>query len=204
VILLVDNYDSFVYNIAQALATVGEVVEVRRNDETTLAEVAELRPDGIVISPGPCGPAEAGLSVPLVRQFSERCPILGICLGHQAIGYAFGATIRRAVRPMHGKLSSVVHDGEGVFARVPSPLEAVRYHSLVVDPDSLPASLTITARSGDGDGEIMGLRHRSRPLEGVQFHPESIFTPDGLTMLANFALTCHHHLAGMAQPVGIP
>lgn len=193
-ILLIDNYDSFVYNIAQLLAAIGESIEVRRNDAVSVSDVAALRPAGIVISPGPCGPAEAGVSVPIVRQLTGQVPILGICLGHQVIGHAFGATIRRAVRPMHGKMSSIAHDGAGVFSGISSPLDAVRYHSLAVDRRGLPEVLAVSAVASDG--EVMGLRHRHLPVEGIQFHPESIFTSDGLSMLRNFSRACHQHTNG--------
>ena len=188
-ILVIDNYDSFVYNIVQSLGAIGTAVEVWRNDAVSVAEMARTSPAGVVISPGPCGPAEAGISVDVVRHFAGRIPVLGVCLGHQAVAYAFGATVRRAARPMHGKLSEILHDGRGLFTGLRSPLEAVRYHSLVVDRTGLPSCLEVTAVASDG--EVMGIRHRSLPLEGVQFHPESIFTPDGLPILGNFVQACH-------------
>jgi anthranilate synthase/aminodeoxychorismate synthase-like glutamine amidotransferase len=183
-VLMIDNYDSFTYNLVQYLAELGAVVDVRRNDAVTLDEVAALAPDGIVVSPGPCTPREAGVSVPLIRRFAGQIPILGVCLGHQAIGAAFGGDIVRAPRIMHGKTSPIHHDGAGVFAGLPDPFDATRYHSLVIDPQTLPATLARTAWTDEG--EIMGIRHRSAPIEGVQFHPESILTLEGKRLLANF------------------
>ncbi len=184
-ILLLDNYDSFTFNLYQALSELGAEVLVRRNDMVTVDDVEELVPmlDGIVISPGPCTPGEAGISVPLVRRLAGTVPILGVCLGHQAIGEAFGGTITRAPRLMHGKVSMIAHDGAGVFAGLPNPFQATRYHSLIVERSTLPSELEITA---EADGLIMGLRHRTLPVEGVQFHPESILTPTGNDLLANF------------------
>jgi anthranilate synthase/aminodeoxychorismate synthase-like glutamine amidotransferase len=184
-ILLLDNYDSFTFNIYQALSELGAEVLVRRNDMVTVDEVMQLVPtlDGVVISPGPCTPADAGISVPLVQRLAGTVPILGVCLGHQAIGAAFGGTIVRAPRLMHGKVSMIAHDGAGVFAGLPNPFQATRYHSLIVERSSLPPELEITA---EADGLVMGLRHRSLPVEGVQFHPESILTPTGNDLLANF------------------
>jgi anthranilate synthase component 2 len=184
-ILLLDNYDSFTYNIYQALSELGAEVLVRRNDMVTVDEVMQLVPtlDGVVISPGPCTPADAGISVPLVQRLAGAVPILGVCLGHQAIGAAFGGTIVRAPRLMHGKVSMIAHDGAGVFAGLPNPFQATRYHSLIVERSSLPPELEITA---EADGLVMGLRHRSLLVEGVQFHPESILTPTGNDLLANF------------------
>ena len=184
-ILLLDNYDSFTFNLYQALSELGAEVLVRRNDMLTVEDVEELVPrlDGIVISPGPCTPGEAGISVPLVRRLAGTVPILGVCLGHQAIGAAFGARIIRAPRLMHGKVSMIAHDGLGVLAGLPNPFQATRYHSLIVERSTLPAELEITA---EADGLIMGMRHRSLPVEGVQFHPESILTPTGNDLLANF------------------
>jgi anthranilate synthase/aminodeoxychorismate synthase-like glutamine amidotransferase len=184
-ILLLDNYDSFTFNLYQALSELGADVLVRRNDKVTVAEVVRLAPrlEGIVLSPGPCTPAQAGISVPLVQRLAGRVPILGVCLGHQAIGAAFGGTVVRAPRLMHGKTSHIAHDGRGVFAGLPNPFQATRYHSLIVARSGLPADLEITA---EADGLIMGLRHRSLPVEGVQFHPESILTPSGNDLLANF------------------
>lgn len=184
-ILLLDNYDSFTFNLYQALSELGADVVVHRNDRITVEEIERLLPrlNGIVISPGPCTPREAGISVPLVQQLAGTAPILGVCLGHQAIGAAFGGTIVRAPRLMHGKTSLISHNGRGLFAGLPNPLQATRYHSLIVDRATLPPELEITA---EADGLIMGMRHRSLPVEGVQFHPESILTPDGNDLLANF------------------
>ena len=184
VLLMLDNYDSFTWNLVQYLGELGATVKVARNDEITLDEVEALHPEQIVISPGPCTPSEAGISVPLVRRFAGKIPILGVCLGHQAIGQAFGARIIRAQRVMHGKLSSIVHDGKGVFADVPSPFNATRYHSLAIERASLPAVLDVTATAEDG--EIMAVRHRELPVEGVQFHPEAILTEHGKQVLGNF------------------
>jgi anthranilate synthase/aminodeoxychorismate synthase-like glutamine amidotransferase len=184
-ILLLDNYDSFTFNLYQALSELGADVIVHRNDRISVEDVARLVPqlDGIVISPGPCTPREAGISVPLVQRLAGAVPILGVCLGHQAIGAAFGGTISRAPRLMHGKTSLISHDGAGLFAGLPNPLQATRYHSLIVERSSLPRELEITA---EADGLIMGMRHRALPVEGVQFHPESILTPAGNDLLANF------------------
>lgn len=186
-ILVIDNYDSFTFNLVQYLLAMNEEVLVRRNDELTLADVTALAPEMILVSPGPCSPAEAGLSVPVIREFSGRIPILGVCLGHQSIGAAFGARIVRAQRIMHGKVSAISHDGQSLFAGLPSPVKAIRYHSLVIQPDSLPDCLEVTAR--DEIGEIMGVRHLTHRTEGVQFHPESILTTSGKRMLANFLKT---------------
>jgi len=183
-LLVIDNYDSFTYNLVQYLGELGGVLDVRRNDAITLDEVAALRPDGVVISPGPCTPREAGISVPLIERFAGTFPILGVCLGHQAIGAAFGAAIVRAGRIMHGKTSPIHHDGQGLFAGVPDPFEATRYHSLVIDPATLPATLARTAWTDED--EIMGVRHRTLFVEGVQFHPESILTVEGKRLLGNF------------------
>jgi anthranilate synthase component II len=184
-ILLLDNYDSFTFNLFQALSELGAEVLVRRNDMVTVEDVEDLVPmlDGIVISPGPCTPGEAGISVPLVRRLAGTVPILGVCLGHQAIAEAFGGRITRAPRLMHGKVSMIAHDGAGAFAGLPNPFQATRYHSLIVERSTLPSELEITA---EVDGLVMGLRHRTLPVEGVQFHPESILTPTGNDLLANF------------------
>jgi anthranilate synthase component 2 len=187
VLLLIDNYDSFTYNLAQYLGELGADVHVHRNDAITLEQVAAWRPDNIVISPGPCTPAEAGISVALVQRFAGTIPILGVCLGHQAIGQAYGGRIVRAGRVMHGKLSLVTHRGEGLFSGIKNPLTATRYHSLVIERASLPACLEITAESDDG--EIMGVRHREHRVCGVQFHPEAILTEQGHALLQNFLKT---------------
>ncbi|WP_322487316.1 aminodeoxychorismate/anthranilate synthase component II [Chloroflexus sp.] len=183
-VLLIDNYDSFTYNLYQYLCELGAEVEVVRNDQITVAEVAARHPDRIVISPGPCTPAEAGISVDVIRELDSQIPILGVCLGHQAIGAAYGGAVVRAPLVMHGKLSPIYHNGQGVFAGLPSPFLATRYHSLIVRREDLPDELEVTAWTEDG--LIMGLRHRSQPVEGVQFHPESIMTEGGKQMLANF------------------
>ena len=183
-LLMIDNYDSFTYNLVQYLAELGADVDVRRNDAVGLDDVAALAPDAIVISPGPCTPREAGISVPLIQRFAGEIPILGVCLGHQAIGAAFGGDVVRAPRIMHGKTSPIRHDGTGVFAGLPDPFDATRYHSLVIDPGTLPAMLLRNAWTDEG--EIMGVRHRSAFVEGVQFHPESILTLEGKRLLRNF------------------
>jgi anthranilate synthase/aminodeoxychorismate synthase-like glutamine amidotransferase len=183
VICVIDNYDSFVYNLVQYFGNLGADCVVHRNDEVTVEQVAALEPELVVISPGPGDPADAGISVDLVRGLGGVVPIFGVCLGHQAIGAAFGARIRHAAEPMHGKCSAVEHDGDGVFAGVTSPLTVARYHSLVIDAGTLPAELVVTARSATG--EIMGVRHRTLPIEGVQFHPESLFTEQGTAMVGN-------------------
>ncbi len=187
-ILVLDNYDSFTYNLVQYLGELGADPMVRRNDQVTVAEVLGLNPAALVISPGPGVPAAAGISVPLVQALTGKVPILGVCLGHQAIGEAFGGRIVRADRIMHGKTSPIEHTGAGVFAGLPSPFEAMRYHSLVVDPTSLPKELEVTAWTADRPAgtEIMGLEHRFHPVFGVQFHPESVGTDVGRTLLANF------------------
>ncbi len=183
-LLMIDNYDSFTYNLVQYFGELGEDVQVYRNDALTIADVAALQPARIVISPGPCTPNEAGISVPAIREFAGRIPILGVCLGHQSIGQAFGGRIVRAQSVMHGKNSAITHAGAGVFRGLPSPLSATRYHSLVIERASLPECLAITAESEDG--EIMGVRHRTLAVEGVQFHPEAILTEHGHRMLQNF------------------
>jgi len=183
-LLLIDNYDSFTYNLYHYLGELGANVQVRRNDALTVSEALALRPDAIVISPGPCDPDRAGISLELVRAAAECCPILGVCLGHQAIAQAFGGRIVRAPQIMHGKLSPIEHEGEGLFEGLPTPFAATRYHSLVAEPASLPACLSVTARTADG--VIMGLAHHQRPIYGVQFHPESIATEHGHRLLRNF------------------
>ncbi len=183
-LLLIDNYDSFTYNLYHFLGELGAEVEVWRNDSMTAEEALELKPEGIVISPGPCDPDRAGICLELIEKAGGDYPILGVCLGHQAIGQAYGAEVVRAPEPMHGKLSPVSHEGGSVFAGLPSPLTATRYHSLTLAPESIPDCLEVTARTEDG--VIMGLRHRDLPLHGVQFHPESIASEEGHALLDNF------------------
>lgn len=183
-ILVIDNYDSFTYNLVQYLGEMGAELDVRRNDAVSLANIEQLAPDKILLSPGPGTPDDAGITLDVIRKFGPRIPIFGVCLGQQAIGQALGGRIIRAEHLMHGKTSPIIHNGEGVFAGLPSPLEATRYHSLIVERNTLPAELLITAESDDG--EIMGLRHKTWPLEGVQFHPESILTVHGKHLLRNF------------------
>jgi anthranilate synthase component 2 len=183
-LLMIDNYDSFTYNLVQYLGELGEDVKVYRNDEITLEGVAKLGPAQIVISPGPCTPNEAGVSVPLIKEFAGKIPILGVCLGHQSIGQAFGGKIVHAKQLMHGKTSAIHHDGRGVFRGLPDSYTATRYHSLVIERASLPACLEVSAWTDDG--EIMGVRHKELAIEGVQFHPESILTEHGHTLLQNF------------------
>ena len=185
-LLVIDNYDSFTYNLVQYLGELGEDVEVRRNNALTVDEVDALAPSAVVISPGPCTPSEAGISVPLVRTLGARIPMLGVCLGHQSIGEAYGGRVVRADYVMHGKTSQLLHDGSGLFAGLPSPLEVMRYHSLVVERASLPAALEITATVESDPQQIHALRHREHPVWGVQFHPESILTQGGMTILRNF------------------
>ena len=183
-VLLLDNYDSFTYNLAQYLGELGCTVEVHRNDKISVEEIARRKPEHIVISPGPCTPKDAGICVELVQQLSGKFPILGVCLGHQAIGEAFGGKVVRAPKIFHGKTSQVHHDGKNVFHKLPDPFTATRYHSLIVERKSLPRELTITAETEDGT--IMGLRHRRDKTEGVQFHPESVLTDSGKQLLKNF------------------
>jgi anthranilate synthase component II len=183
-LLMIDNYDSFTYNLVQYLGELGEEVVVRRNDEIGLEEVEAMKPDHIVVSPGPCTPNDAGISVPLIERFAGKIPVLGVCLGHQSIGQAFGGRIVHAKELMHGKTSAIKHTGDGVFRALPSPLQATRYHSLVIERETLPDCLEVTAWSDDG--EIMGVRHKTFPVEGVQFHPESILTEHGHELLRNF------------------
>ena len=182
-ILLIDNYDSFTYNLAQFLGQLGEKLEVRRNDQITIDEIADRKPQRIVISPGPGEPQNAGICIDVIRQFTGKIPILGVCLGHQAIGYAFGGNVVRAPTLMHGKTSRIHHDGKTIFRELPQDFVATRYHSLIVEKKGLPRELEISAET---DGLIMGLRHRKVPLEGVQFHPESVLTEVGMQMLRNF------------------
>lgn len=186
-ILLIDNYDSFTFNLAQYFGELGQTVEVHRNDRISVSEALAMEPDAIVVSPGPCTPSEAGISVELIRAASDSgIPVLGVCLGHQAIAEAFGGDVVRASRVMHGKRSAIKHDGTGLFKGLPSPLQVMRYHSLVVHPGTLPAELEITATAVDDPGEVHALRHREFPVWGVQFHPESILTESGHEMLSNF------------------
>ena len=183
-ILVIDNYDSFTYNLVQYFGELGAELVVRRNDQTTLREIEELRPDKICISPGPGTPDDAGISNELIRQFGPHTPVLGVCLGHQCIGHVFGAEVVRADRLMHGKTSPILHEGDGVFRGLPIPFEATRYHSLIVRRETLPDELEVTAETSER--EIMGLRHRRYPIHGVQFHPESIMTGEGKKLLSNF------------------
>ena len=183
-ILLIDNYDSFTYNLYQYLCELGAEVEVVRNDQTTLEEIADMAPEKIVISPGPCTPDKAGISNDVLRRFGPTTPTLGVCLGHQCIGHAYGGTVGGAGEIMHGKTSLIHHDGKGVFKGLPDPFEAIRYHSLAIYDDDLPDELEVTARTDNG--MIMGVRHRTHPVEGIQFHPESIMTPVGKDLLSNF------------------
>ena len=184
-VLVIDNYDSFTYNLVQYLGELGAAITVRRNDETTIAEVTALQPSRILISPGPGRPEDAGITLEIIREFGERLPMLGVCLGHQAMGLAFGGQVVRAPIPMHGKTSTVEHDGRGIFSGITTAFQASRYHSLVVAAEQWPSDLEITARAKE-DGLVMGLRHRSWPMHGVQFHPESILTPEGRRILRNF------------------
>jgi anthranilate synthase/aminodeoxychorismate synthase-like glutamine amidotransferase len=187
-VFVLDNYDSFTYNLVQYLGELGAQVEVRRNDQVTVDEIEELHPDRIVVSPGPCTPQDAGISIKLIRHFAGKLPLLGVCLGHQAIGAAFGGNVVRAKNLMHGKTSQVEHDGKTIFRDLATPITATRYHSLVVAEEGLPAELEISAgtRERDGSRVIMGLRHRRFPVEGVQFHPESVLTSHGKKLIANF------------------
>jgi anthranilate synthase/aminodeoxychorismate synthase-like glutamine amidotransferase len=187
-VFVLDNYDSFTYNLVQYIGELGAHVEVRRNDQVTVEEVEALHPERILVSPGPCTPSDAGISVALIRHFAGRVPVLGVCLGHQALGEAFGGKIVRAKNLMHGKTSRVQHDGKTVFRGLTSPMTATRYHSLIVSEDNLPAELEVSAHTLENDGTrvIMGLRHRKFPLEGVQFHPESVLTDQGKKLVANF------------------
>ncbi len=183
-IFVLDNYDSFTYNLVQYMGELGAEMVIRRNDDLTLDEVEALAPERILLSPGPCTPQEAGILIPLIQRFTGKVPILGVCLGHQAIGAAFGGDVIRAPQLMHGKTSAVDHDGKSIFAGIESPMTCTRYHSLIVSEQTLPNELEISARSSDGI--IMGLRHREHPIEGVQFHPESVLTQDGKRLIQNF------------------
>ncbi|HEU5415960.1 MAG TPA: aminodeoxychorismate/anthranilate synthase component II [Candidatus Angelobacter sp.] len=187
-VFVLDNYDSFTYNLVQYLGEMGEAVEVRRNDQVSLSDIESLNPSHILVSPGPCTPHEAGISIELIRHFAGKKPVLGVCLGHQAIGAAFGGNVVRAAQVMHGKVSKIQHDGRTVFRGAPQPLTATRYHSLIVAEKGLPADLEISAETREQDGTrvIMGLRHRRYPVEGVQFHPESVLTESGRLLLKNF------------------
>jgi anthranilate synthase/aminodeoxychorismate synthase-like glutamine amidotransferase len=187
-VFVLDNYDSFTYNLVQYLGELGAEVEVRRNDQVSVEEVEALEPERILLSPGPCTPQEAGISIDLIRHFAGKVPLLGVCLGHQAIGAAFGGEVVRARNLMHGKTSPVEHDGKTIFSGLPSPMTATRYHSLVVSEKDLPKELEVSARTREGDGStvIMGLRHRQFPVEGVQFHPESVLTGEGKQLIHNF------------------
>jgi len=187
-VFVLDNYDSFTYNLVQYLGELGAKVEVRRNDQLTVEDVEALRPERILISPGPCTPSDAGISVDLIRRFAGKVPVLGVCLGHQALGEAFGGKVVRAKQLMHGKTSRVEHDGKTVFRGLSSPMTATRYHSLIVSENNLPADLEVSAHTVESDGTrvIMGLRHRQFPLEGVQFHPESVLTNEGKKLVENF------------------
>ncbi len=190
-VFVLDNYDSFTYNLVQYLGELGAEVEVRRNDQVSVAEVEAMHPERIVLSPGPCTPQEAGISIELIRHFAGKVPVLGVCLGHQAIGAAFGGEIVRAKNLMHGKTSSVVHDNKTIFQGLPMPMTATRYHSLIVEEKSLPPDLEVSAWATEKDGSrtIMGLRHRKFPVEGVQFHPESVLTSEGKKLVENFLNT---------------
>ncbi len=187
-VFVLDNYDSFTYNLVQYLGELGAQVEVRRNNEVTVEEIEAMHPERIVVSPGPCTPREAGISIELIRHFAGKVPILGVCLGHQAIGAAFGGQVVRAKNLMHGKTSQVEHDGKTIFRGLSSPMTATRYHSLIVSENGLPSDLAVSAWTNDSDGTrvIMGLRHRKFPVEGVQFHPESVLTDEGKKLVANF------------------
>lgn len=192
-ILMIDNYDSFTYNLVQYLSELGAQVLVYRNDEIDLAKIEQLKPHGIVISPGPCTPNEAGISMPIIQHFSNKIPLLGVCLGHQSIGQVFGGNVIRAKKVMHGKISRIHHNNQGIFANLANPLNATRYHSLVVDKQSLPDCLEVTAWTADENGEIeeiMGMKHKEFKIEGVQFHPESILTECGKDLLQNFLKYC--------------
>jgi anthranilate synthase/aminodeoxychorismate synthase-like glutamine amidotransferase len=183
-LLIIDNYDSFTYNLVQYFGELGADPLVKRNDEITVSEIEALNPEAVVISPGPCTPKEAGISNEVISRIGPHLPVLGVCLGHQCIGHVYGANVVRAARLMHGKTSPILHDGTGVFTELPDPFEATRYHSLLVDPPTVPDTLVVNARTAEG--EIMGLRHREFPIHGVQFHPESILTGHGKDLLANF------------------
>ena len=194
-VFVLDNYDSFTYNLVQYFGELGATVEVRRNDQITVADVEEMRPERIVVSPGPCTPQDAGISIDLIRHFAGKVPILGVCLGHQAIGAAFGGQVVRAPHLMHGKTSPVSHDNKSIFRGLPMPMTATRYHSLIVEENSLPAELEVSAWTTEKDGTrtIMGLRHRKFAVEGVQFHPESVLTDAGKKLVENFLAVATDH-----------
>ena len=193
-LLIIDNYDSFTYNLVQYFGELGAKIEVKRNDEITVAEIEALKPEAVVISPGPCTPKEAGISNDVIAELGPKLPVLGVCLGHQCIGHVYGANVVRAARLMHGKTSPIEHDGTGVFAQLPDPFEATRYHSLIIDPPTVPDTLLVNAQTAEG--EIMGVRHREFPVHGVQFHPESILTRHGKELLANFLqIAADYHAA---------
>lgn len=185
-LLIIDNYDSFTYNLVQYFGEMGAQMEIHRNDQITLEQIAKMKPDHICVSPGPCTPKEAGISCDVIRTFGQSTPVLGVCLGHQSIGHVFGGDVVRAGRLMHGKTSVIKHTGQSVFKDLPQPFTATRYHSLLVKRDTLPDCLEITAVAGDDESEIMGLKHRELPIHGVQFHPESILTQEGKKLLKNF------------------
>jgi anthranilate synthase/aminodeoxychorismate synthase-like glutamine amidotransferase len=185
-LLVIDNYDSFTYNLVQYFGELGETIEVHRNDAITVDQVGAMSPDAIVVSPGPCSPSEAGISVEVIQRYGASIPLLGVCLGHQAIGEAYGGVVTRATRVMHGKMSQLVHNGTGLFAGIPSPFGVMRYHSLIVEHATLPAELLVTAVAVDDAQEIHALQHRAHPVWGVQFHPESILTEHGRELLVNF------------------
>ena len=196
-LLIIDNYDSFTYNLVQYFGELGAEPVVKRNDEITIAEIEALKPEAVVISPGPCTPKEAGISNDVIREIGPKLPVLGVCLGHQCIGYVFGADVVRAGRLMHGKTSPILHNDEGVFAGLPSPFDATRYHSLIIDPPTVPDALVVNARTAEG--EIMGVRHKEFPIHGVQFHPESILTRHGKDLLKNFLrIASDYHAQKMA------
>ncbi len=194
-LLMIDNYDSFTYNLVQYLRELGAAVEVHRNDRISVEEIRRMRPERIVLSPGPCTPAEAGICCDLIRAFGSETPLLGVCLGHQCIGAAYGGRIVRAARLMHGKISPIQHDGRTLFAGLPNPFDATRYHSLLIEREGLPDCLEVSAQTAEG--EVMGVRHRTHPVEGVQFHPESILTQGGKALLRNFLAQ-----TGAAAPIG--
>jgi anthranilate synthase/aminodeoxychorismate synthase-like glutamine amidotransferase len=202
-ILVIDNYDSFTYNLVQYLGDLGADPVVRRNDAITVEEVGELKPRAVVLSPGPCTPTEAGVTVPVIRRWGGEIPMLGVCLGHQAIGEAYGGRVVRAGRVMHGKTSQLAHDGTNLFAGLPAPLTVMRYHSLVVAPESMPAALEVTARAVDDPSEVHAVRHRVHPVWGVQFHPESVLTEGGRELLVNFlSLADTFHASRVSAPIG--